>query len=87
MGIEKLEYFKKSEIKLVSKNTDIKKILSLDRLSKIYNSEKVKEVHYYYTINSELSENYGQGSFSPETELEAITKTNRYFSIYGNYKK
>lgn len=59
----------------------------LKDLIKIYNLEKVKEVHYYYTINSELSENYGQGYFSSETELEAITKTNRYFSIYGKYFK
>jgi len=85
MGILKLELLKKTNLKLLSSNFSNKerKIKSLDELYKKYDEDRVYEVHQMYLLNSKLSEGYNQGHYSLETEVEAITKTSRFFDLYG----
>jgi len=69
-------------------NTEKKvEIVPIENLRRKYGSDRVHDIHETYLLNSELSPGYCQGYYSPETELEAITKTNLYFSIHCNLKK
>lgn len=61
----------------------IQKMKKLTELIDTY-GERAREIHEMYLSNSTQSKGYDQNYYSQETELEAITKTNRYYKIFGS---